>query len=159
MLGVGSELASQSQRESARLEVQPLLDPNKHTSEVQANQPAVPQTASNNSTAKKINAQSATQSYALSLLSKDCMVTPTLLQIIPLILTIWRRPDKLEKPDIEFQYKNATYVLDVTFAVETNICNAFNLFSFEECIMNLKNQQLHILTNTNNNHLQFVTHK
>ncbi|CAL6080137.1 Putative_reverse transcriptase/endonuclease [Hexamita inflata] len=38
MLGVGSELASQSQRESARLEVQPLLDPNKHTSEVQANQ-------------------------------------------------------------------------------------------------------------------------
>ncbi|CAL6030566.1 Hypothetical_protein [Hexamita inflata] len=24
--------------------------------------------------------------------------------------------DKLEKPDIEFQYKNATYVLDVTFA-------------------------------------------
>ncbi|CAL6093187.1 Hypothetical_protein [Hexamita inflata] len=38
MLSVGSELASQSQRESARLEVQPLLDPNKHTSEVQANQ-------------------------------------------------------------------------------------------------------------------------
>ncbi|CAL5989749.1 Reverse_transcriptase (RNA-dependent DNA polymerase) [Hexamita inflata] len=33
--------------------------------------------------------------------------------------------DKLEKPDIEFQYKNATYVLDVTFAVEANICNAF----------------------------------
>ncbi|CAL6087776.1 Hypothetical_protein [Hexamita inflata] len=34
--------------------------------------------------------------------------------------------DKLEKPDIEFQYKNATYILDVTFAVEANICNAFN---------------------------------
>ncbi|CAL6036860.1 Reverse_transcriptase (RNA-dependent DNA polymerase) [Hexamita inflata] len=33
--------------------------------------------------------------------------------------------DKLEKPDIEFQYKNATYVLDVTFAAEANICNAF----------------------------------
>ncbi|CAL6051963.1 Reverse_transcriptase/endonuclease [Hexamita inflata] len=33
--------------------------------------------------------------------------------------------DKLEKPDIEFQYQNATYVLDVTFAVEANICNAF----------------------------------
>ncbi|CAL6054739.1 Putative_reverse transcriptase/endonuclease [Hexamita inflata] len=33
--------------------------------------------------------------------------------------------DKLEKPDIEFQYKNATFVLDVTFAVEANICNAF----------------------------------
>ncbi|CAL6074750.1 Putative_reverse transcriptase/endonuclease [Hexamita inflata] len=31
----------------------------------------------------------------------------------------------MEKPDIEFQYKNATYVLDVTFAVEANICNAF----------------------------------
>ncbi|CAL6108703.1 Hypothetical_protein [Hexamita inflata] len=30
-----------------------------------------------------------------------------------------------EKPDIEFQYKNATYFLDVTFAVEANICNAF----------------------------------
>ncbi|CAL6041119.1 Hypothetical_protein [Hexamita inflata] len=39
MLGsVGSELTSQSQRESARLEFQPLLDPNKHTSVVQANQ-------------------------------------------------------------------------------------------------------------------------
>ncbi|CAL6049784.1 Hypothetical_protein [Hexamita inflata] len=38
MLSVGSELASQSQRESARLEVQPLLDPNKLISEVQANQ-------------------------------------------------------------------------------------------------------------------------
>ncbi|CAL6053906.1 Putative_reverse transcriptase/endonuclease [Hexamita inflata] len=33
--------------------------------------------------------------------------------------------DILEKPDIEFQYQNATYVLDVTFAVEANICNAF----------------------------------
>ncbi|CAL6047489.1 Reverse_transcriptase (RNA-dependent DNA polymerase) [Hexamita inflata] len=33
--------------------------------------------------------------------------------------------DKLEKPDIEFQYQNATYVLDVTFAIEANICNAF----------------------------------
>ncbi|CAL6112291.1 Putative_reverse transcriptase/endonuclease [Hexamita inflata] len=31
--------------------------------------------------------------------------------------------DKLEKPDIEFQY--ATYVLDVTFVVEANICNTF----------------------------------
>ncbi|CAL6031893.1 Hypothetical_protein [Hexamita inflata] len=38
MLSVGSELASQSQQESARFEVQPLLDPNKHTSEVHANQ-------------------------------------------------------------------------------------------------------------------------